>query len=117
MILNKYELAQAGDKITFQVLVNIKDGYNYQYGKIYYGHVIKNYDSATDVEFIGDDGSLVKTTVDHKHDPEKIELIMSDDEFKKRKEEWLEKAIETAKVNAEEAFVKQVNYLKSIEFR
>jgi len=117
MILNKYELAQAGDKITFQVLVRIKDGYNYNQGKIYDGHVIKHYGSSTDVEFIGDDGSLVQTTIDHKHDPEKIELIMSDEEFKKRKEEWLEKAIETAKVNAEEAFVKQVDYLKSIQFR
>jgi len=117
MILNKYALAQAGDQITFQILVEIKPGYNYHKGKIYEGYVIKHYASETDVEFIGDDGSLVKTTVDHKHGPEKIELIISDEEFEKRKEEWLEAAIERAKVNAEEAFTKQVNYLKSIEFK
>lgn len=117
MILNKYELAQAGDKITFQLMVEIKPGYNYQKGKIYDGHIIKHYDSATDVEIIGDDGSLVQVTVDHKYGAEKIELMISDNEFKRRKEEWLDAAIETAKTKAEEAFTKQVNYLKSIEFK
>jgi len=117
MILNKYELAQAGDKITFQVLVKMKDGYNYQQGKIYDGTVIKRYESATDVAFVGDDGSIVEITVDHKYGAESIELIISDEDFEKRKDEWLEKAIEVAKINAEEAFAKQVNYLKSVTFR
>lgn len=117
MLLSKYELAKPGDKIKFQVLVTIQDGYNYQKGKVYDGHVIQHYESSTDVEIIGDDGTIVKTTVDHKYGAEIIELILSDDDFEKRKEEWLENAIEQAKINAEEAFVKQVNYLKSIEFR
>lgn len=117
MILNKYELAQAGDKIAFQVLVKMKDGYNYQQGKIYNGKVVKRYESATDVAFVGDDGSIVETTVDHKYGAETIELIISDEDFEKRKDEWLEKAIEVAKINAEEAFTKQVNYLKSVTFR
>lgn len=117
MMLSKYELAQAGDKITFQLLVEIKPGHNYQKGKIYDGHVIKHYDSATDVEIIGDDGTMVKTTVDHKYGAEHIELIISDEEFKKRKKEWLDDAIEVARINAEEAFTKQVNYLKSVEFK
>lgn len=117
MLLSKYELAKPGDKIKFQVLVTIKDGYNYQKGTMYDGHVIQHYESATDVEFIGDDGTIVKTTVDHKYGAESIELVISDEEFEKRKVEWLDAAIETAKINAEEAFVKQVNYLKSIEFR
>lgn len=97
MILSKYELAQAGDKITFELLMKIKPGYNYQKGKIYDGRVIKHYDTSTDVEIIGDDGSLVQTTVDHKYGAEKIELLISDEEFKKRKEEWLDAAIETAR--------------------
>lgn len=117
MILNKYELAQAGDKITFQVLVKMKESSNYQQGKIYDGTVIKRYESATDVAFVGDDGSIIETTVDHKYGAETIELIISDDDLKKRKDEWLEKAIEVAKINAEEAFAKQVNYLKSVTFR
>lgn len=117
MILSKYELAHAGDKITFQVLVKMKEGHNYQQGKIYDGKVVKRYESATDVAFVGDDGSIVETTVDHKYGAETIELIISDEDFEKRKKEWLENAIEVAKINAEEAFTKQVNYLKSVEFR
>lgn len=116
-MIPKYKLAKAGDKITFEVMVQIKDGYNYQKGTIYDGHVIQHYDSATDVEFVGDDGSIVKVTVYHKDSPEKFELIISDDEFEKRKVEWLDNAIEIAKKNAEEAFVKQVNYLKSVDFK
>lgn len=116
-MMPKYKLAKAGDKITFQVMVQMKDGYNYQKGTLYEGHVIKHYDSATDVEFFGDDGTLIKTTVDHKYGAETIELIISDDEFEKRKVEWLDNAIEVAKINAEEAFAKQVNYLKSVEFK
>lgn len=118
MILNKHELAHVGDKITFQLMVEIKPGYNYHKGKIYDGQIVKRYgDSATDVEFVGDDGSLVSTTVDHKHGTEKIELVLSDEELEQRKAEWLENAIEVAKNNAEAAFTKQVEYLKSIEFR
>lgn len=117
MMLSKYELARAGDKITFELLVEIKPGYNYQKGTIYQGHVTKRYRSATDVVIVGDDGTLVETTVDHKYGAEKIEILLSDEEFEKRKEEWLENAIEQAKINAEAAFTKQVEYLKSIEFR
>lgn len=117
MILNKYELARTGDNIKFQVLVTMNDGYNYQKGTVYDGHVIKHYSSATDVEIIGDDGTIVKTTVDHKYGAEKIELIISDEEFEKRKAEWLDTAIEEAKIDAEAAFAKKVNYLKSVEFR
>lgn len=117
MILSKYELARAGDKITFELLVEIKPGYNFQKGTIYHGHVIKRYESATDVVIVGDDGTLVETIVDHKYGAEKIEILLSDEEFEKRKEEWLENAIEQAKINAEAAFTKQVEYLKSIEFR
>lgn len=117
MMLSKYELARAGDKITFELLVEIKPGYNYQKGTIYQGHVTKRYESATDVVIVGDDGTLVETTVDHKYGAEKIEILLSDEEFEKRKEEWLENAIEQAKINAETAFTKQVEYLKSIEFR
>jgi hypothetical protein len=116
-MIPKYTLAKAGDKITFEVMVQIKDGYNYQKGTIYDGHVIQHYDSATDVEFVGDDGSIVKVTVYHKDGAENFELIISDDEFEKRKVEWLDNAIEIAKKNAEEAFLKQVNYLKSVDFK
>lgn len=117
MMLNKYELARVGDKITFELLVEIKPGYNFQKGTIYHGHVTKRYESATDVVIVGDDGTLVETIVDHKYGAEKIEILLSDEEFEKRKEEWLENAIEQAKINAEAAFTKQVEYLKSIEFR
>ena len=116
-MMYKYELAKPGDKIKFQILVEIKEGYNYQKGKVYDGSVIKHYESATDVEFIGDDGNIVKTTADHKYGAETIELIISDEEFEKRKKEWLEAAIEVAKINAEKALTKQVNYLKSLEFK
>lgn len=117
MILNKYELARVGDKITFELLVEIKPGYNFQKGTIYHGHVTKRYESSTDVVIVGDDGTLVETIVDHKYGAEKIEILLSNEEFEKRKEEWLENAIEQAKINAEEAFTKQINYLKSVTFR
>lgn len=117
MRLSKNDLAQPGDKVTFQLLVDLQPGYNYQKGTIYEGHVVKNYDLATDLIIIGDDGSLVEVTVDHKYGVEKMELLLDDDEFEKRKVEWLENAIEAAKINAEEAFAKRVDYLKSVEFR
>lgn len=119
--MQKYDLAKTGDAIKFQTHVGMKDGYNYQKGKLYDGHVIKHsIGYSTDVEFTGDDGTIVAVTIEYgsfNGGYNSFELIISDDEFERRKVEWLENAIATAKANSAEALEKQIKYLTSVEFK
>lgn len=62
---NKNTLAITGDKITFKTNVEVKEGYNFQKGNLYNGHIISHSDANTLIEFIGDNGEPVKTTISY----------------------------------------------------
>lgn len=116
--MHKSDLAKGGDPIKFQTNVAMKDGYNYQIGNIYDGHIVSHStDQATTVEFVGDDGSPVVTTLyydSYSIGMESFELLISDDELELRKNAWLEKEIEIAKENSDAALTKLINHLKSV---
>lgn len=114
--MRKSDLAKAGDKIKYQVHMTVSDGYNHQKGIIYDGHIIRHsINTITEVEFIGDDGTPVHDYVYYNSfnsGESSFELILSDEEFEKRKAEWLSNAIK----EAEKAFSERVEFLKSITF-
>ncbi len=117
MKISKSVLCRVGDKVKFQENVPIKEGRNYHHGKIYDG-IIKEHiiDNVTTIEIVGDDGNpvMVKVFYDSfSSGMNSFEIEISDEEFKKRKIDWLANAI--SKVTIE--YNKRVEYLKSIEFQ
>ena len=114
--MRKSDLAKEGDKIKFQSHVEIKEGYNYQKGKIYDGYVVSHrVNQATEVSFIGDDGSMVNSSIYYDNfcnGMESFEILISDEELEHRVSEWLTKSIEIEK----KTFEDRVNALKKIKF-
>jgi hypothetical protein len=114
--MRKSDLAKAGDKIKYQVHLTVSEGYNHQKGILYDGYIIRHsINSITEVEFIGDDGTLVRDTMYYNSfnsGESSFELLISDEEFEKRKAEWLADAIK----EAEQVFSERIEFLKSITF-
>lgn len=110
----KSDLCRVGDKIKFEVHVPIKEGYNYQKDKKYDGYILEHSkDRHTKIEFIGDDGNPVTTTIFYgsfNSGMESFQIIISDEEYEKRKQEWLKEAIQVENDRHE----KQIKYLKSL---
>lgn len=117
MKMSKNQLSKVGDKVKFQENVPIKEGMNYQYGKIYDGIITKHVnDVITEIDIIGDDGSIVKVNITYdcfSSGMNSFELLISKEELEERKKEWMENAIAIEKAE----YDKKVNYLKSIEFQ
>lgn len=110
----KSDFCKVGDTIKFEVHVPIKEGYNYQKDKKYDGYILEHSkDRHTKIEFIGDDGTPVTTTIFYgsfNSGMESFEIIISDEEYEIRKQEWLKAAIEIENARHE----KQIEHLKSL---
>lgn len=118
--MRKYDLAKSGDKIKFQYRRQVANGKNYQQGKIYDGYIVSHYiESQTALEFIGDDGSLVKYTIFHNEfdgSSASFEILISDEDFETRKAAWLAKSIEEAIAQAEHELKKTISKLNAVRF-
>ena len=118
--MRKSDLAKSGDKIKFQSRRKVPDGYNYQQGKTYDGCIIRHQiQSNSELEFIGDDGTLVKYTTSYNEFEGYIPpftLLVSDEELEQRAAEWLATSIKEATAQAEYQLKKAISQLKAVLF-
>lgn len=114
--MQKSYLAKTGDKIKFQVNVPMKESSNYQKGILYDGVIIEHHpEQLTRIEFIGDNKEIVKTSIFYdcySSGMESFEIIISEEELQKRKEEWLANAVKIAT----DKYNKQLEFLNSVTF-
>lgn len=120
MFLDKSHLAKAGDKIKFQVHVDTAKDSTYKKGTLYDGVVIEHSDSFTELEIIDDNKNKQTVFICYNSFAdgyESFQLLISEEEFKLRKKEWINNSYNLFKDTKEKEIQQHFKYLQSIDFR